>query len=337
MKEFFKKHYILERFREISLNQEELFNEMDVLKYVLNKDVIEILLEIQKELDYKWSFFSGLMHLSFFYYVHGITNIKPKTIGHEFSKYFTKDSEKDPLITIELPPEIELTEFNQIAEKIGYSIIKEANTDFEPIADIYNFIKLTNESNEIQKQQHANAHNQYELGIIKTEVYVIKSNLVHRINKVLNEIPNHETILKTFRTEKSFGKEWSKIARGSILKYFSGLDSKTIDTYFDYEVKDLNNLAIFLSLNWIQNKDYFLKLIMILEGEYDFSLDEDEFLNYDDFFLTEGELDTIDPDMKRILGLLKLFAFKIANDLFLLNYLEFNYSHEFKKAMDIGS
>ncbi len=234
-----------------------------------------------------------------------------------FNLYCPASPELKPAITIELPPDIALEEFNCIAEKYGYMIAKEEATS-DAKTEVYSFINL--EGNNGEEGWTIN----------KTEVRASRNNVVYLINTVFRVMTKPLFILKSMRTDPSWNLGWDRIARGAILKYFGDLPIELVDFYFDYRVNNFDKLArfiVFCQINdnkdlseFIQNmRNYYLKL----SGE-------------------AAEEKVISSNTKSMIitasgfGILMAAMVKgniQAYNLFLLSHLEYCYPVEFKKGM----
>lgn len=331
MHKFYKKHIIADRLNQVARYQGRIDYELDALATSLDTDVLEVLLEIQNELGYKWSFFSGLMHTSLAFYVCGIANINPLIFKFDFDLYCNQELNYQPKIFIDLPPGIELSEFNNIAETYGYSIIKEDRSELETNTDIYHFLKLIKPKSRrtYKKDQPLKSDNkQVDWELKKTEVFVFRSKIVHTVNRAFSGFLKPYVALKFMRIEPDDNENWEKIARGSILKYFDDLPIDMIDYYFDHDVNNFFKLASFIVVCNMKNEE---------QLERNVKKDGNDNMKSSKEVKSKEAMKQMVNKVFDFLSIIMSKSYKQAYELFVLNYLEHCYPKEFRKGMGNNS
>lgn len=306
------------RQKEVAHHQERIDSELNALAGRIDTGVLEVLLEIQKELGYKWSFFSGLMPSSLAFYVCGITNINPLLFDLKYQLYCNAKSDLNPSITIELPPSAELTDYNHIAEKYGYMIVKEEtpkDADFE----LYSFVNLGKINNEESWVIH------------KSDVKVQRNNVVYLINLVFRVMHNPMLMLMSMRIDPLWNIGWDRIANGAILKYFKELPVELIDFYFDYKVNDFKKLANFLVYCKINEDKSMMEFTQKMRN-YHLKLNGES--SDEQVISSNTNLMKITTSLFGIFMAAMDKGYIQAYNLFLLSHLEHCYPLEFKKGME---
>lgn len=260
MNSFYKENLITERLKQIDNSENLIEKELSCLKDSLNLDIIKILVEIQKQLGYKWTFFSGLMHSSLALFITGITNLNPLKYQFIFERYYNCKYDNYASIIIDLPPNIDLVDYNHIAEIFGYKIHKSKYQS--KIPDELEEYYFVNNNDEYPFRQKLN-ENKLNLSKYQIELYtslsreavvVVRDKNVYLINKILSIFSNPEVPLRSLNLTNDY--DWLQISKGSILQYFPNITSQQVDYFFDLKVDNFDKLAFFIVMTHIDDETY---------------------------------------------------------------------------------